>query len=397
MKCLVVLENHFYLDKNNKVWADRVVDYKYLRRYLNVFDSILVTGRTEIVNYAIKDKLLVSNDNIEFVPMPDFVGIKGLIKNIFKIKQVVKNCIKQCDCAIYRVPTHISIFTYDEILKQHKPLAFEFMMASDKMIERKNIINSILNFLIDNKVKKMCLKANGVSYVTNYTLQKKYPCRALINGENNKYFTGKYSTVDLELENYYKQEWIVSSKPKVFKLVHIGYMDSYRKGQDILINIAKKIKDKGYDFELIFIGDGAKKKEFMELTKKLNLEKNIKFIGSINNKESILKVMRESHLFVFPTKSEGLPRTLIEAMSQSLPCIASPVDGIPELLEPQFLIDYKDIDGYVKKIIELFNDWELMIKTGKDNYIKSLEYSREKLEKRRNEFYKKLFKLGVQK
>ena len=48
MKVLVVLENHFILDSNGKVWCDRVVDYNYLKRYLNVFDNIVLTGRTKI-------------------------------------------------------------------------------------------------------------------------------------------------------------------------------------------------------------------------------------------------------------------------------------------------------------------------------------------------------------
>ena len=65
-RALIVLENHFFLDSNNKVWCDRVVDYNYLKRYLAVFDNIILTGRTQVVDKIEDEKLLVSGRNVEF-------------------------------------------------------------------------------------------------------------------------------------------------------------------------------------------------------------------------------------------------------------------------------------------------------------------------------------------
>ena len=77
-------------------------------------------------------------------------------------------------------------------------------------------------------------------------------------------------------------------------------------------------------------------------------------------------------------------------MSQSLPCVSSPVDGIPELLDKEYLIDYNDVDGYAKKIIELISNWEKMISVGQQNYKKSLKYEKKILEQKRNCFYERL-------
>ena len=145
MKVLVVLENHFILDSNGKVWCDRVVDYNYLKRYLNVFDNIVLTGRTKIKENIDETKLLVSGNNVEFVPMPDFKGAKGLLLNLFKLKKIIKEQTKKCDCVIYRAPTHLSLFTYKEVLKQNKVLALEFMMAANKMFDGDGIIKKIFN------------------------------------------------------------------------------------------------------------------------------------------------------------------------------------------------------------------------------------------------------------
>ena len=130
------------------------------------------------------------------------------------------------------------------------------------MIDGKNIIKILVNKLIKLKAKKMCLKANGVSYVTERILQKDYPCKAIIDGESNDFFTSSYSTIDLEEEDFYKRNWKIDEKPEVFKIIHTGYMDSYRKGQDVLIKAVKEVKEAGYNVELILIGDGKKKEEF---------------------------------------------------------------------------------------------------------------------------------------
>ncbi len=387
MKALVVLENHFYLDANNNVWCDRVVDYSYLQRYLNVFDSITVTGRTQIIEKIEDKKLLVSGKNVEFVPMPDFKGAKGLLLNIFKLKNIIKQEIKKCDCAIYRAPTHISLFTYKEVIKQNKPLALEFMMAADKMFDGDGIAKRVLNKMVNKRAKKMCLRANGVSYVTESILQKEYPCMAIKEPNNKRFFTESYSSIDLKEDMYYKQEWKKEEKPQLFRIIHTGYMDSYRKGQDVLIKAMKIVVEKGYNVELTFIGDGEKRKEFEDLVKECSLETRVEFKGLVKEKSVILESLRKSHFLVFPTQSEGLPRTIIEAMSQGLVCISSPVDGIPELLEDDFLVNYDDITGYANKIIALINNWDKCCTESINNYNKSLKYCKNNIDKRRKHFY----------
>ncbi len=390
MRALVVLENHFYLDDEKNVWCDRVVDYNYLQRYLNVFDSILLTGRTKIVDKIYDKKLLVSGENVDFIPMPDFKGAKGLLLNINKLKKIIKNAIKMCDCAIYRAPTHLSLFTYKEVIKQNKPLALEFMMAANKMFDGNGFIKKILNKIIDKKAKRMCLQADGVSYVTEHILQEKYPCMAIKNPNNKKYFTESYSSIDLSKDMYYQQDWDSHKKPDLIKIIHTGYMDSYRKGQDVLIKALKIVIDKGYNVSLTLIGDGEKRKEFEELAKKLKINDRVTFKGLIKEKKILLNNLRESHFLVFPTQSEGLPRTIIEGMSQGLVCISSPVDGIPELLDNEFLIDYDNVEGYANKIIELIDNWDRCCEVSNLNYQKSLKFEKDGLKLKRDSFYKNI-------
>ncbi len=390
MKALIVLENHFYKDRNGKIWCDRIIDYKFLSRYLEVFDNIVVAGRCQKIENNNDNKLLVSGKNLEFVELPEFVGAQGLLKNLYIIKKIMRKSAKKTDCVIFRAPTHLSLFTYKEVLKENKILVLEFMMAADKMFDGNGWINKILNRIIDNEAKKMCLKANGVSYVTEKILQEKYPCQAILDKRDQRYFTANYSTIDLPKAVYYKQKWKEEEVPNIFNIIHIGYMDSYRKGQHTLLKAIKLVKEKGIAINVTLVGDGDKRSDFEKLAKDLKIDDIVKFEGAIKDRNTILKLLRESHLFVFPTQSEGLPRTIIEAMSQGLPCVASPVDGIPELLEKEFLIDYSDSNEYANKIIEILSDWKNMIKISNENYLKSQKYESKRLMSERTRFYERI-------
>lgn len=392
MKILVVLENHFYIDEKGLIWCDRIIDYNFLKRYLNVFEEVCVCGRA-IKSNQTKGKLIVSGESVSFIPLPDFIGIKGLIKNLRKIKKVIRYNLKSVDCILYRAPTHLSLFTYKEALKQKKVLAIEFMMSADKMIEGNGVISKIANKIIDLKSKKMCMKANAVSYVTDQILQKRYPCKAIKYGETKEYFTTSYSTIDIGIDDFKKMDWCIDNKPNTFKIIHTGYMDTYRKGQQILLKASKIVKDRGYSINVELVGDGRKKSEFEELTKKLGINNIVTFTGQIQDKKEIFRHLRNSHIMVFPTQSEGLPRTLIEAMAVGLPCISTPVDGILELIQTRELVDYNDIEGYANKIIELINDWERMIKISNRNYDKALKYEKSNLDMSRNKFYEKIKRL----
>lgn len=394
MKALVILENHFIRDSNGKVWCNRIIDYEYLKRYLNIFEEIIVCGRFSHKE-VIEDKkmLCVSGKNVEFLELPDFIGAIGLLKNYFKIRKLIKSILNDIDCCLMRAPTHLAFVTYDIFIKNNIPFAVEFMMAADKMFEGDSSVKKILNSFLVYKAKDMCKKANGVSYVTDHILQKIYPCHATLYPKDNTYFTESYSSINLPEKFFYEQKWNPNKKPSVFRIIHTGYMDSYRKGQDTLIKAIKIVIDKGYtNIKLVLIGDGNKRKEFEELVISLGLSNYVEFKGLISNKNELMDELKKSNLFVFPTHSEGLPRSIIEAMAVGLPCISSPVDGIPELLDEEYLIDYNNLEGYAEKIIELINNWEQMIIEGKKNYYMSKKYCLENLECKRNEFYKKLRK-----
>ncbi|WP_034629661.1 glycosyltransferase family 4 protein [Desulfotruncus alcoholivorax] len=101
-----------------------------------------------------------------------------------------------------------------------------------------------------------------------------------------------------------------------------------QKGLPVLINAAKQIIDK-YDLHFLIAGDGPLRASLQEQVHSAGMQDFFTFTGAVKNVAQVYQVM---DIFVLPSITEGLPLTILEAMSFGLPVIASAVGGIPELI-----------------------------------------------------------------
>jgi glycosyltransferase involved in cell wall biosynthesis len=99
----------------------------------------------------------------------------------------------------------------------------------------------------------------------------------------------------------------------------------------------------------------------------------------------------QADIFVMPSRTEGLPRTMIEAMARGLPCIGSAVGGIPELLRPEDMVPAGDASSLAGAIIKIAKNPKLRAKMSKINLKKSADYSDKVLHKQRTAFYEYLY------
>lgn len=392
VKALVVADSHYYRTPDGKVYVDSVFDYDFYKRYLMAFEIVYVVARIEELEVIPKDKKLASGDNVTFLALPPYKGPWEYLKKYFKIKRLAKIYSEKCDCGIFRIPGATANILSKEFKRTNKPFAVELVVDPWEYFSKgtiKSIARPFIQIIWTLFVKSMCLKANGVSYVTEFYLQKKYPSKAIINGESKKYFTSHYSSVELE-DNHFsvfkkhvkKNRYVISHVANTFT--------SYGKGHIPLMKALKVVRDRGYDVSIKFIGDGPLRNEFETISKKVGIENHVEFLGKLSNGNEVRKAISETDLFVFPTRAEGLPRVILEAMSEGLPCISSPTSGIPEILENQYLCEYDDYLCFSEKIIELISNNKLIDLASKQNIEMAKKYSNSILNKRRKEFYMKL-------
>ena len=390
-KILMVQEEHFVKDRFGNIYATRVLNEKIFKRYLSVFDELIIFARvseSETVNKELK----VNLDSIKFVEIPEFRGPRELLSKMNVIIPLFRRACKEVDIVFLRTPSMISIFLHRFIPKK-KYVALEFVGGGNYFIDGETKFVNFVNKLIDKEVKKIAKKGNGILYVTKEALQKDYPQTDKSKLSNNNYFSYGVSDVVLKESDRRKRVYNNQVKEKQFKLISVGFMDSYKKGHLILIEILKQLKDEGFNVSLTLVGDGQKKKEFEDVCAKLGLIGSVEFLGKILDRELLFKQLSEADVFVLPSKVEGLPRVVIEALAVGLPVVASRVNGNCELVQDELLVDTFKPEDYIKKIKKLMLDGTFYQDISDQNYEKSSEFLLERLDPEREKFYVSLSEL----
>jgi len=178
---------------------------------------------------------------------------------------------------------------------------------------------------------------------------------------------------------------------KKYDILFVGRLTK-AKGVDILlkaINILKENYQK--EIKAAIVGKGYLEEELKGLVKELGIGEEVEFLGV---RRDIERLMKSTQVFVLPSRWEGLPLTILEAMSSRASIIATRVGGIPEVIEHEkegILISPEDPEALAKAITELLKDEELRIKLGINAFKKVKEkYSIEIYTKNILELYKSL-------
>lgn len=370
-----------------KYYARTQEKYDFYQRYLRVFDKLRLATRCVCEDTLGKTRVSLDDDpRIEFVPIPFFSGPVQYAKKYFEIGKVIDNITDGCDAAILRLPSTVAQRVCDEVMKSKIPYATELVYdAKDGYAGEINIISKLLWLRIHSQMKKACKKADGVSCVTEYYMQKHY------FSEKTGSFRNYYSSLALD-KSFYTEARQFPEKD-VLTISHVCTQVQYngRKGYNEIIEAIKLLKDEGIKVEVKFAGPDYHNGIALlsAIAQKLGVEDRVFFIGGVNRSQ-LSQYLEESDLYVMPTRAEGLPRVIIEAMAKGLPCITTPVSGNPELVRDRYLVEYEDTKTLAARIKELVTNPSAYEEASKDNFERSKRYEATILQERRDDFYSHL-------
>src|SRR5579883_1002011 len=139
----------------------------------------------------------------------------------------------------------------------------------------------------------------------------------------------------------------------------------HQKGHNPLLQALALLRDRKTPLTLLVAGDGANRAEMEQLAASLGLgPKDVRFLGF---RKDIPDLLEASDIFLLPSLNEGLPLSVLEAMSHGLPVVATPVGGIPELVkneESGYLVPMNDPEALATAIARLVSDPGLRRKLG---------------------------------
>jgi len=119
--------------------------------------------------------------------------------------------------------------------------------------------------------------------------------------------------------DYEKIQKIIPSQKKS-DVIFAGRLLS-NKNVDVLIKSIQLAKERKPEIRCLIVGDGPEKKNMEILAQKLNMEKNIYFLGFLENHDDVYAIMKSSKVFILPSSREGFGIVVIEANACGLPVI----------------------------------------------------------------------------
>lgn len=163
--------------------------------------------------------------------------------------------------------------------------------------------------------------------------------------------------VDLEL---YKPDAHTNLFPHIVSVGRIVH----QKGLDLAIHALSNLKHLDWDWHIA--GDGPQMDYLKSLARELGIGNRIEFLGWQSH-EQLIRVYTLANIFLFPSRHEGMPNAVLEAMASGLPVIASRIAGNEELVidgETGHLFQSEDIDSLRDALHKLLTDAPLRKKMG---------------------------------
>jgi glycosyltransferase involved in cell wall biosynthesis len=235
---------------------------------------------------------------------------------------------------------------YKYMKRQHPDIVHTFIM-------KPNLYGRIAAFLAKIPViisNELTHKDQGPTRIKRLRDRMIHP----ING-----FLNRYTDNIICLSETMKSEWVTKSTENKFAVIpppfdiekvnSIGISkktDSMGKDTPWVIGIVARLSEEKQHCDLLIafrdilavyprsqllvVGDGAMKKELMSLSFKMGIQDHVCFTGF---QEDVFPFLNRMDLFVLPSRTEGLPMSIMEAMALGIPVVATRVGGIPNLVE----------------------------------------------------------------
>lgn len=175
---------------------------------------------------------------------------------------------------------------------------------------------------------------------------------------------------------------MIENKDSVFNIILSGGFIP-TKGQHVALQAAKILKKRNIDFHMylcgiIYPGHGHKSENYyMDLLNYVKVNELESVVSFIVGKNNIISYIKYCDIMLFPSSSEGLPRSVLEAMALGKPVVANAVGGVTDLILDRFtgyLTKYNDPHDYAKYAILLYENKSLYNEISK-NAIKLIKTS----------------------
>jgi glycosyltransferase involved in cell wall biosynthesis len=381
MKVVINCPQHFERTPDGQVWTNGQFPYSFWTRYLTAFDGVTVLARVRDVPVLGAERRPASGARVCFFGLPDYVGPGQYVRNAPAVAAAARGAVENGNAILLRPPGEMAAWVLWHLRKSGRPYAVEVVADPYDVFGPSAVrhpLRPLFRWWFTRALKRQCANACAAAYVTERALQQRYPPApdALVT---------HYSSIELP-ESAFVSAPREPRRNRPTRIIFVGTLAQLYKAPDVLIDAFATCR--GYvDAELVIVGSGRHQIELEQRAKALGLADRVCFRGQLTTSMKVRAELDSADLFVLPSRVEGLPRAMIEAMARALPCIGSNVGGIPELLPAEDIVPPDNVAALASKIIEVVQQPARMQQMSARNLTKAGDYKDAVLNARRRAFY----------
>lgn len=313
---------------------------------LKQFAGVVILARVASVNGSIGQR--VEGPKVRVAALPLYVGMRQATTALFPLVQAMWQ--QTPDRRAYfggRLPGIVASLLLRRAKGYKRPFLANVVGDPQNVLAAGVLgpVGMVLAPVAGAVLRRQVRLADAVVYVTERYLQQLYPARSDV-------LQLARSNVELPASAFAAHD---RNRPagEPFRLISVGSQEQLYKGHDLLLRAVAGLHRSGRRVELHLVGAGRRQRELRNLAERLSIAKGVIFHGHVGEVNRVRDLLDASDVYVQPSRTEGMPRALLEAMARALPCAGSSAGGIPELLDPHLVFGVDDLAGLVEIIKKL--------------------------------------------
>jgi glycosyltransferase involved in cell wall biosynthesis len=384
MRVLVTTESRFERTPDGRCWTVGATGYAFWTRYLDVFDEVAILARLLDVEAPSTSAVRADGQHVSLAPLTHYLGPWQYLRRHRRVSRDARRAVRADDAVILRAPGVATVAVAAALEHDAHPFGVEVIGDPEDVFAPgsgvRTMFRALLRHTMSRDLRRQCSRACAVAYVTAGSLQRRYPPAPGATVTH-------YSSITMPDEAFVREPRALSPSVGIHRLVFVGSLEQMYKGQDVLVDAVASAANDGCIIDLTIIGDGQYRAAIERQAHERGIGDRVRFLGHLPSAAQVRAELDAADLFVLPSLTEGLPRALIEAMARGVPCVATAVGGIPELLAPSELVPRGDRQRLKETIVGVLGDPERRARLARENLARAREFHSDVLTPRRRTFY----------
>jgi glycosyltransferase involved in cell wall biosynthesis len=383
---VVVLEARF-LKNNGAYYGIGGHSYDFWKDYLQIFPKVVVAARVFKVDTLPNGVSRADGPGVSFMEFPGYVGPYRFLLSVIRVWKAAKILPYEGSAFVLRIPSTLSFFVWLILKKKSAPYCIELLGDAEEAASALlGLVPRLIKPFMVKFTKAQCAGAQVCSYCNRHSLKIKYPPSPGVA-------TYIYTGIRLE-KDAIRQPRAYHTPPDPLKIIYVASMAQYKGHSDLLEALAI-CRQMGRSCKLTLLGDGPERANLEDLADSLEIRQDINFLGRLPSGKAVCAQLDKADVFVSPSRTEGTPKAVIEAMARGLPVILSNIAGHMEFIADENSFEVRNPESLARKLIEISRDESRLSVMSRDSVTIAGKYTQDILGEQRRKCYLDL-KLATQ-